>query len=560
LPKETLAELARLNPSSITVLGGAGAVSDAVLTELRGQTSGAVNRVGGVDRYAVSAALAGPASQGADTVFVASGAGFADALSGTPAATVAGAPILLTGRDSLPAPVKAWLAEARPSRIVVLGGPGVVSDAVFGELHGFTGSTSPLPATSPWGGTERASEQDGFDSSQSLAAVDRAGEGLVVWTRAAHAYPYPQVVQARRRSLTGSWGPITSLSPTNELAGSPQVAVRDDGGGLVVWRGGVGEYEYRIRARTVSLAGALGPVLSIANEGDHKPMEPSLAMNPDGDAIVAWAEYLPDGSSIGVARRISRTGVLGPVQELHEGYRAAVAPSVAIDDEGDAIVVWNNDNTVQARTVSAAGVVGPLLLLTSPDVSPIDHHYRARVTMDADGDAVAMWEQWVAADTSYRLVARRVTRDGSLGTLHELAVTTEHDTFFTSFDLASDPTGVVMLVWARGRSDYVFARRLSPAGVLGPRDLVAIDAQFVRVAVDGQGQGVLALSDADQVGPAAPCRLRRYSSGGTWGSQQVLIGCHGSATPAVGPAGAGLVTFQGNFNFLDRSVGVSASP
>ena len=50
LPPATVAELDRLRPAEIVVVGGTGSVSDGVLAQLRGKTSGEVTRVQGPDR------------------------------------------------------------------------------------------------------------------------------------------------------------------------------------------------------------------------------------------------------------------------------------------------------------------------------------------------------------------------------------------------------------------------------------------------------------------------------------------------------------------------------
>ncbi|MFB2582505.1 glycosyl hydrolase family 8 [Herbiconiux sp. P15] len=99
-----------------------------------------VQRIGGADRYAVSAAVsASTFSPSTATVYIASGQVFPDALSASAAAAAVGAPVLLTTRDALPAPVQAELARLTPERIVVLGGPATVSEAVVASL-GATGA------------------------------------------------------------------------------------------------------------------------------------------------------------------------------------------------------------------------------------------------------------------------------------------------------------------------------------------------------------------------------------------------------------------------------------
>lgn len=129
-------ELRRLAPAKIVVLGGLSTVSDGVLAELR--TMGTTGRIDGPDRYAVSAAVSADAfPPSVPTVFVASGAAFADALSGGAAAIANAGPMLLVTTDAVPGPVEAELRRLRPNRIVVLGGTASVSDATMEKLRDY---------------------------------------------------------------------------------------------------------------------------------------------------------------------------------------------------------------------------------------------------------------------------------------------------------------------------------------------------------------------------------------------------------------------------------------
>ena len=75
IPASTAAELARLQPGTIKLIGGAGVVSDGVLDALRGYaTSGVAERVAGANRYATAAAVsANTFGPGVDVVYVATG-------------------------------------------------------------------------------------------------------------------------------------------------------------------------------------------------------------------------------------------------------------------------------------------------------------------------------------------------------------------------------------------------------------------------------------------------------------------------------------------------------
>ncbi|HEX5590226.1 MAG TPA: cell wall-binding repeat-containing protein, partial [Candidatus Limnocylindrales bacterium] len=96
-PAATLAELTRLGPSRVIVVGGPGAVQDTVLAAIAQAVPGvAVSRIAGADRYATSAAVAGSFAPGVAAVYIATGEAFPDALAAAAAAGAQGAPLLLT--------------------------------------------------------------------------------------------------------------------------------------------------------------------------------------------------------------------------------------------------------------------------------------------------------------------------------------------------------------------------------------------------------------------------------------------------------------------------------
>jgi putative cell wall-binding protein/endo-1,4-beta-D-glucanase Y len=133
IPAAVGAELVRLAPSRIVVLGGPATVGAEVVAALAAY--GAVERVGGADRYGVSAAIsAATFDPGGRVAYVASGEVFPDALAGSAAAGAEGAPVLLTQKNAVPTSVADELRRLAPARIVLLGGPNTVSAAALSTL------------------------------------------------------------------------------------------------------------------------------------------------------------------------------------------------------------------------------------------------------------------------------------------------------------------------------------------------------------------------------------------------------------------------------------------
>lgn len=136
VPPATRTELDRLDPARIVVLGGTSAVSAGVATALDAYTSGTVTRLSGIDRYATAVAVskATTATDAPRTVYLATGTAFPDGLGGTPVAARAGSPLLIVPSGGLTPELSAELRRLNPPRVVILGGPSVVSSAVAAQV------------------------------------------------------------------------------------------------------------------------------------------------------------------------------------------------------------------------------------------------------------------------------------------------------------------------------------------------------------------------------------------------------------------------------------------
>lgn len=143
IPASTATELKRLVPTHIYVLGGTASISASIQTALAQYTASraptSVTRLGGTDRYGTAVAIAQATYSPGDTLYVANGENFPDALAGAPL----GGPLLLVpSGDIVPQEVLDEVHLLAPPSMVVLGGPSGVSDAADIALH--------LAAGLPW--------------------------------------------------------------------------------------------------------------------------------------------------------------------------------------------------------------------------------------------------------------------------------------------------------------------------------------------------------------------------------------------------------------------------
>jgi putative cell wall-binding protein len=173
LPAATATELARLKPGKIVVLGGPGAVSNAVGNGLA-KYAASVVRWAGPDRYATAAAISGNTfAPGVSVAYIATATTFPDALSGGAVAGKVGGPILLVETNAIPASTASELARLKPGRIVVLGGSAVVSDGVAQALRPYavTGSVSRLAGSDRFSTSVQVSRSAYGTAGSDLAVV-----------------------------------------------------------------------------------------------------------------------------------------------------------------------------------------------------------------------------------------------------------------------------------------------------------------------------------------------------------------------------------------------------
>ncbi|MGO0577086.1 cell wall-binding repeat-containing protein [Ornithinimicrobium panacihumi] len=137
LPDAAVAQLERLRPSKIVIVGGPVSVNPSVETQLR-QYAAEVIRVGGDNRYEVAANVARLYWVPANQVWLAKGTDYPDALAAAPAAALNRSPVVLTKPSVLPAVTTSAIKRLKPPVIHLAGGPDSITSAVAEELRWLT--------------------------------------------------------------------------------------------------------------------------------------------------------------------------------------------------------------------------------------------------------------------------------------------------------------------------------------------------------------------------------------------------------------------------------------
>jgi len=324
-------------------------------------------------------------------------------------------------------------------------------------------------------------------------AVDTNGDAVVVWIRAG-------LIQARARSAAGTLSAVQTLSGAGQNAVAPQVAVDANGDALVVWGRFDGTTQcgglpgcLRIQTRSRSASGTFGTVQTLSSAG-QSATQPQVAIDPNGNAVFAWRRS--DGTNTRVeARARSAAGTLGAVQLVSPAGQNAMAPQVGIDSTGDAVLTWaRSDGTntlVQARGRSAAGTLGTVQTLSGAGQNAV----APQVAVDANGDALVVWGRFDGTTQCgglpgcLRIQTRSRSASGTLGTVQTLSAAGQSA---TEPQVGIDSTANAVFAWTRfdGTKNRVQARARSAAGALSVVQTLSAagqDAIAPQVADDANG-------------------------------------------------------------------------
>lgn len=141
LPEETMGEIKRLGANKVIILGGTGAVSNAVENKLK-SNSITVERFAGTTRFETATKIANKLNPAPSEIFFVYGFNYADALSVSTVAAVKNAPVIYLKTDGeLDEETADYLrsVKGKVKNAYVIGGRGVISDAMMNKAGGALG-------------------------------------------------------------------------------------------------------------------------------------------------------------------------------------------------------------------------------------------------------------------------------------------------------------------------------------------------------------------------------------------------------------------------------------
>ncbi len=313
---------------------------------------------------------------------------------------------------------------------------------------------------------------------QDFPAVAMAADGdfVVAWTDRSGLDGWSYGIFAQRYDAAGV--PQGAEFPVNTFTlvsqDLPSVAMDADGDFLVAWAGrGLGDVDGVFAQRFDATGTPQGSEFRVNTFTTGEQTWPAVAMDADGDFVVTWAGN-GAGDSYGIfARRFDAAAVPQGPEFLVNGFATGNQrfPAAAMDADGDFVVAWTSYGQDDPGSPIDGGVFARRYDAAGAaqgsefqvNATSAGTQSFASVAMDADGDVVAAWLGEDATYGSYGIFAQRYDAAG-LPEGSELRV----DTFTTGSQgfpsVAMDADGDFVVTWLRLDLYEVFARRFDAAG------------------------------------------------------------------------------------------------
>jgi hypothetical protein len=336
-------------------------------------------------------------------------------------------------------------------------------------------------------------------------------------------------VYARQFNAAGV--PQAGEIPVNQFTAGgqafPAVAMDADGDFVVAWQSNAQDGSaYGIYARLYSANGQpRGDEFRVNQTTAGSQTLPSVAMDADGDFVVAWQGPGGAGSDI-FFRRYNATGVAQSAQEVQanvvSGANDQTSAAVATDAAGNFVLTWVSSDgdaggglNVYARRYGQDGVARGNDFRVNSGI-PGDQQ-NATVGMDADGDFVVAWQNAPATPGGANdLFFRRYSAAGqSPGA--DVLVNGTAAVRRVSPSVAVDADGDFVVTWLSYGSFRVVARRFDAAGVASgdefPVQTTTTSSGILgrfRVATDADGDFVVAVHAGSGAPNVADVFARRF--------------------------------------------------
>ncbi|MEZ0372428.1 MAG: hypothetical protein ACAI44_25280 [Candidatus Sericytochromatia bacterium] len=356
-------------------------------------------------------------------------------------------PLILTGVEEAPEQfrINSFTAEDQEKPAVAMDASGDMlvvwesyyqdadQEGIFGQRYDSQGL--------PVGAEIKVNTSETGDQVAPDVAMNPSGRSVVVWQGpdADGTGIYAQVYDSSGNTVGGE------IAVNNNAVFSqfqPAVAIDDDGDFVVAWTGSVtgSDNDLGIFARRFDSTGApLAVQFRVNTDTVNAQTTPAVAMNGAGRFAVTWQsnDAFPPGQiryrvfdASGTAVAAEATAAAGVTYQ---------EPDIAMDDDGDFVIAWTTSATylgpIEARRFLSDGTPDDVAFVVA-ELEGANDVFNPRVGMDSDGDFVVSWDYFYYETSVYSVLGRRYDNNSDpVGEAFTISTNSEFDNRQSDIDM-----------------------------------------------------------------------------------------------------------------------------
>jgi hypothetical protein len=375
---------------------------------------------------------------------------------------------------------------------------------------------SPASAAPGWSRPMDITEVMSFGEESPTLSVDSAGNATAVWQRYRNG---KRIYESAVGGAGGGWSPPSTFLGGLEDGYGVQVAVDPLGNQTAVWEVRVGP-SWVIQSATRSVGGDWSSPVTLSAAGAGSAL---VAAGPEGSVTAVWLLEREEGwrSVVQSATRSPGGSWSAPVT-LSPPRKAARSPQIALDPQGGATAVWEEEHTgaIESATRSAGGSWSAPVTLSATGVGAA----WPQVAVDSQGNATAVWAGNLFRGR--RLRSSRIqsaTRPAGGSWSAPVSISKPGHRHVQDPQIAVSPQGEATAIWQRSNGSYlVLQGATSPAGGgwSKPVDITAghgRGGQHQQLVVDSRGNATAIWEGFDtRPGPNFAIQAAKHPPGGAW--------------------------------------------
>lgn len=284
-------------------------------------------------------------------------------------------------------------------------------------------------------------------------AMDQDGDFVVAWsgqgpegTNGIYAQRYDGFGQEQGSQFR------VNTSTTGGL--DPSVAMDQNGNFVVTWEGSSDGSNSGIFAQRFNSSGLpVGDVFLVNTVTAGAQRTPSVAIDQNGDFVIAWMSYLPDFSDVEIAARLFNSAGVPQGGEFQVNtYTTSLqrVPTVAMDSIGDFVVAWHGKGVddglynIYAQRYSSAGVA--LGTQFRVNATTIYSHKLPTAAMNQNGDFIIAWQSYENSALPNGVFGQAFTANGMFhGSEFPINTTATGAQYLPSVQM--NPSGDFLVAW-----------------------------------------------------------------------------------------------------------------